>query len=78
MRLKKTFLGMYFAEQEAAPQKRPTDTLLELLEHGAPRTKYRRVSINIWKDACKDAHHVYDTTLPSLEEAAQLFGYASN
>lgn len=41
-----------------------------------PRPKYRRVSVELWKEACQTADHVYDHALPSLEEATQLFGYA--
>ena len=43
----------------------------------APRRKYRRQSVELWKAACQTASHVYDQNLPSLEEAAQLFGYSS-
>jgi Homeobox KN domain len=43
----------------------------------SPRPKYRRRSIDVWKEACQAANHVYDDDeLPSLEEAARLFGYA--
>jgi hypothetical protein len=41
-----------------------------------PRPKYRRVSIDLWKEACLSARNGYDSSLPSLEEAASLFGYA--
>ena len=44
----------------------------------APRPKYRRVSLKLWKEACQSAEHAFnDCDLPSLEEAAQLFGYAT-
>jgi Homeobox KN domain len=43
----------------------------------SPRPKYRRHSIDVWKEACQTANHVYDDELPSLEEATRLFGYAS-
>jgi Homeobox KN domain len=44
----------------------------------SPRPKYRRFSIDIWKEACQTANHVYDDQeLPSLEEATRLFGYAN-
>jgi Homeobox KN domain len=44
----------------------------------SPRPKYRRRSIDIWKEACQTANHVYDDDeLPSLEEATRLFGYAN-
>jgi Homeobox KN domain len=41
----------------------------------SPRPKYRRQSIDAWKEACQTANHVYDDDLPSLEEATRLFGY---
>ena len=42
------------------------------------RSKYRRRSIDVWKEACQTANHVYnDDELPSLEEAARLFGYTN-
>ena len=31
-----------------------------------------------WQGACQNAHHGYDNTLPSLEEAATLFGFSTN
>eukprot|EP00980_Cylindrotheca_fusiformis_P005463 scaffold1169_cov120-Cylindrotheca_fusiformis.AAC.13 len=40
-----------------------------------PRKKYRRISLDLWRDACQNANHAYDESLPSLEEATQLFGY---
>ena len=44
----------------------------------SPRPKYRRRSIDVWKEACQTANHVYDDDeLPSLEEATRLFGYAN-
>ena len=47
------------------------------LSEECPRRKYRRQSVQLWKEACQTASHVYDQNLPSLEEAAQLFGYTS-
>jgi hypothetical protein len=31
-----------------------------------------------WQGACQNAYHGYDNTLPSLEEAATLFGFSSS
>ena len=42
----------------------------------APRKKYRRVSLDLWIDACRNAPHNNDESLPSLEEASRLFGYS--
>lgn len=40
-----------------------------------PRKRFRRISIELWRESCQKAVHVYDDALPSLEEATQLFGY---
>jgi hypothetical protein len=40
------------------------------------RTKYRRVSCDLWRKACQSSSNGYDNSLPTLEEAALLFGYA--
>lgn len=41
------------------------------------RKRFRTVSIDIWRQKCQDATHVYDDALPSLEEASRLFGFTS-
>jgi hypothetical protein len=41
-----------------------------------PRPKYRRVSCDLWREACQSSSNGYDSSLPTLEEAALLFGYA--
>ncbi|KAG7363112.1 homeobox KN domain containing protein [Nitzschia inconspicua] len=41
-----------------------------------PRKKYRRVSLDMWVDACSKASHIHDETLPSFEEASRLFGFS--
>lgn len=46
------------------------------VELTVPRPKFRRFSVELWKDACRSAENVYDHELPSLEEAVTLFGYA--
>jgi hypothetical protein len=44
----------------------------------SPRNKFRRVSFELWRDACHSASNTFhDDSLPTLEEASQLFGYAS-
>jgi len=44
-----------------------------------PRPKFRRVSLEMWKEACLSAeHNYYHSSLPSLEEAATLFGFANS
>mmetsp|Transcript_2970 Transcript_2970/g.5894 ORF Transcript_2970/g.5894 Transcript_2970/m.5894 type:complete len:328 (-) Transcript_2970:296-1279(-) len=79
MRLKKQLLTVYYAENGSiSSKKRPSCVLFEAVENMAPRPKYRRASVDTWKSACKEARHVHDEALPSLEEATQLFGYASN
>jgi hypothetical protein len=42
------------------------------------RPKYaRKNEPHYWRGACADAAHLRDSALPSLEEAAHLFGYSS-
>jgi len=42
-----------------------------------PRKKFRRSSIETWRDACQEATDVYCESLPTLEEATRLFGFAN-
>lgn len=86
VRIKKHFLRVYLAETPHAtahfvpvsPTKRKREEV-EKDEDSAvvhrPKNTQRRVP-STWRDACKDAPHFRDDALPSLEEAARLFGYA--
>ena len=47
------------------------------IEESTPRKKYRRVSFDLWREACQAAPAAYHESLPSLEEAAELFGFAT-
>mmetsp|Transcript_11454 Transcript_11454/g.31643 ORF Transcript_11454/g.31643 Transcript_11454/m.31643 type:complete len:339 (-) Transcript_11454:225-1241(-) len=70
--------GKIFLNQ--ADQKNPSPTkrkAVEVFEDIIPRPKYRRSSIETWKKACEDAGHGYCNSLPTLEEAARLFGFSS-
>jgi hypothetical protein len=93
VRVKKNCLSLYLAEVVAASttnsvsaaptigMKRAPVHLVSPDEDNAPtmpRPKYRRMSVELWKEACQMANHVYDQELPSLEEATQLFGYTSS
>jgi hypothetical protein len=42
-----------------------------------PRKKFRRSSIETWRDACQEAADIYCESLPTLEEATRLFGYTN-
>lgn len=66
------------AAAQETKKRRATCALFDAVENVSPRDKFRRVSLDVWKDACKNACHMYDESLPSLEEATQLFGYATN
>jgi hypothetical protein len=44
----------------------------------SPRSKYSRKNIRLWRVACESSPRVYDDGLPSLDEAACLFGYSSD
>jgi len=85
VRVKKDCLSLYLAGEATNrvvvnSKKRPAvhvvapDGFPDLL----PRHKFRRQSVELWKEACLTANHVYDGNLPSLEEATQLFGYTSS
>lgn len=41
----------------------------------SPRKKFRRFSLELWRESCQSAISAYDNDLPTLEEATQLFGY---
>mmetsp|Transcript_41763 Transcript_41763/g.100566 ORF Transcript_41763/g.100566 Transcript_41763/m.100566 type:complete len:329 (+) Transcript_41763:180-1166(+) len=55
-------------------KKRVIETPVVVTE--APRKRFRRVSIELWRETCQNACHANDDTLPSLEEASQLFGFS--
>jgi hypothetical protein len=42
----------------------------------SPRKKFKKASLELWRESCENAGSAYDESLPTLEEAAQLFGYA--
>jgi hypothetical protein len=42
-----------------------------------PRTKYRKSSFDLWRESCESSKGQHDEDLPTLDEAALLFGYAS-
>jgi hypothetical protein len=44
----------------------------------SPRSKYRRKNINLWRVICESTPRTNHEDLPSLDEAARLFGYASD
>lgn len=59
------------------PKKRLIVSRMEETMPSTPRKKFRRVSLETWRDACQEATDVYCDSLPTLEEATQLFGYAN-
>ncbi|KAI2507397.1 Homeodomain [Fragilaria crotonensis] len=86
VRIKKHFLRVFLTETPLAPCRfvpvTPTKRKREKIEKSCDpadvdRSKcVRRKAPTTWRDACKDAPHFRDDALPSLEEAARLFGYA--
>jgi hypothetical protein len=87
VRLKKQYLATYLAEKEAtvdvhssssslsspSPKKRKVTAVIP----ETPRPHFRRFSVELWKKACIQAQDPHDDEqLPSLEEAATLFGFA--
>jgi hypothetical protein len=74
--MKKQYLKMYLDEQRV-PAKTKRNRIEDRVEGKTPRRKYRRVSFDLWKEACLSTQNGYDHTLPSLEEATQLFGFTN-
>jgi hypothetical protein len=58
-------------------KKRMVPTKIEEPIPSTPRRKFRRISLDTWKDACQEASDVYCASLPTLEEASKLFGYSN-
>lgn len=73
VRVKKQYLKLYVSENRVAP-KRSLDGGDEQVQ--TPRRKYRRASVEVWKEVCLSTGNSYDQVLPSLEEASQLFGFS--
>lgn len=74
LRMKKHYLKLHLADAATYSSKRVREEQQQ--DHdNTPRKKYRRRSLQLWRDACKSATHLYDDALPSLEEASQLFGF---
>ena len=42
----------------------------------SPRSKYSRKDIDLWRAACETTRRLNDENLPTLDEAACLFGYS--
>jgi hypothetical protein len=57
-----------------ASRKRPCEDEVLL----SPRSKFSRTNIDLWKVACVTTPRLNDVSLPTLDEAACLFGYASD
>lgn len=76
VRMKKQYLNQYLEETASSSFsfKRSMETSDEV--EMSPRKKFCRISPGLWKEACKAAEDLYDTDLPTLEEAALLFGFA--
>jgi hypothetical protein len=53
----------------------PTKQVRQATE-STPRKKFRRESLEMWKEACGTAQDIYDHDLPTLEEATLLFGFS--
>jgi hypothetical protein len=93
VRTKKHYLKVYMAEVAEASKARneiratawtkrarsPAGNEATAEDPLSPRAKFRRVSVQLWQDACRSASHGYDhDALPTLEEASQLFGYSNS
>lgn len=59
---------------------RPRSLTLNDGQETAPKRRfveYNKSDLNGWQNACRGASHGYDSVLPTLEEAALLFGFAT-
>lgn len=45
---------------------------------GLPSIRYQSEDTNKWRDVCSNARNILDDSLPTLEEAARMFGYVKN
>jgi hypothetical protein len=57
----------------SAPSKRQVEVAQECAQ--SPRKTFRRICLELWRGACQNALNVYCDSLPTLEEAIQMFGY---
>ena len=76
VRIKKHYLKVYAEEARLSlpsKKRKQQDGSVCL----SPRKQFRRVSVELWRDACHSADHTHDASLPTMEEATQLFGYAN-
>jgi len=60
---------------EESPMIKRKRSIDEYSVYSINRTKFMKKSPTMWREACVEANHAYDDALPSLEEAAHLFGY---
>lgn len=49
----------------------------ECIENLPPRKRARTVTVDDWREMCRNASGAYDESLPGLEEAARMFGFAT-
>ena len=70
-------------ESEEDRQKPPSKRIRRMrmnsvhrIEEGSPRPTYRGRDTKQWRDVCRKARNGFVYTLPTLEEAAVMFGYS--
>ena len=63
-----------YIEPDDEPIESPTKRIKTLLDAA---TSESMISVSHWRDACRKATHYSDAGLPSLEEAAKMFGYSN-
>ena len=78
VRLKRAYLKQYLEETNTnstpVTVKRTIRDVPEV--EMSPRKKFCVKSPSVWMEACKAAADLYDTDLPTLEEATLLFGFS--
>lgn len=77
-RLRKKILKLFHQEHcavlPASPKRKITcDEATET----TPRKKFQSASTDMWRNECQNTSNIYGANLPTLEEAAHLFGYTT-
>ncbi|CAB9510582.1 BEL1-like homeodomain protein [Seminavis robusta] len=76
VRLKRKYLKLFL--DEGGMTATPNAPIKRARQEGetTPRKKFRRESLELWREACVAAQDIYDHDLPTLEEATLLFGFS--
>ena len=60
----------------SSPKRRRTSkSVAEIIPDDTPRPDFLSKDMEKWRDVCRNARHGFELSLPTLEEAAHMFGY---